>query len=323
MNYKYSVISLIIICLGILIFQCMYSDLNIVKENFITLEEKASMGYVSNSDTNSVSSNSYNDNENEKLDYRPKNAHMNSIVAKYSGKVLNIIPLNNPPTQKCIIPFFNKRIEKCVSVNDDGTYSLSIPNRNSIRQQFLIIHIKNAEDYENHIGLINSNLGYNLEDAKYPFYILKSLKKPNMALQYQDGNVSVRPLANYDSQKWDLSLDKIERMIGAHEREYDSRLTGDVRSDPEKLGTNEYSNNEKIKIKLNLDNQVLNTFLKQNLGKIITNNNDSDNESEIDVNGGLIDLGNCDGDGEDENSVPKNSVRSLCRGCNPDLINPE
>ena len=68
---------------------------------------------------------------------------------------------------------------------------------------------------------------------------------------------------------------------------------------------------------------VYNTFLKQNLGKIITNNNDSDNESEIDVNGGLIDLGNCDGDGEDENSVPKNSVRSLCRGCNPDLINPE
>jgi len=293
-----------------------------VQENFLTLEERASAGYVSSSDTVSESNNSESNNsESNNVDYRSKNAHMNSIVAKYSGKVLNIIPINNPPTQKCIIPFFNKRVEKCVSVNDDGTYSLSIPNRNSIRQQFLIIHIKNTEDYENHIGLINSNLGYNLEDARYPFFILKSLKKPNMALQYQDGNVSVRPLANYDSQKWDLSVDKIERMIGAHEREYDSRLTGDVRSDPEKLGANEYSNTDKIKIKLNLDNQVLNNFLKKNLGKIITQDNDSDNDSEIDVNGGLIDLGECDGG--DENVVPKNSVRSLCRGCNPDLINPE
>ena len=103
-------------------------------------------------------------------------------------------------------------------------------------------------------------MGYHVEDAKYPFFILKSNADHSKCLQYQDGNVSVRPLANYDSQKWDLSFEKVESVIGAHKREFQSKLTGDYRANPDELGSNEYGTDDSVKIKLNLDNKVLDNF---------------------------------------------------------------
>jgi len=302
-----------IICFILLIFLADYllSVSNLFKENFQNYEENAAQSYNAQSNDSAVA---VNDNVG---DNRSDSKHVLSIVAKYSGKVLNVECVGEPPSKVCAIPFFTKDGKRSLTVNNDGTYSLVVPNNRSMKQQFLVIYIPNSDIYMRHIPLKNENLGYNLDETKYPFFILKSNHDHSKALQYQDGNVTVRPLANYDSQKWDLSFEKVEGVIGAHKRDFESRLSGDYRSNPDELGSNEYEGSDDIKIKLNLDNQVLNNFLKKNLSSI--NNNDGDL---TDVDDGKIDLGSCNANSSN-NMVPRNSIKSICKGCNPDLIDPQ
>ena len=98
----------------------------------------------------------------------------------------------------------------------------------------------------------------------------------------------VRPIANYSQNG--MFPPKELRESSVHTEElYSSKLTGDVRSNPDELGSNEYGDMDKIKIKLNLDNQVLNSFLEKNLDKLVSQgNNDTDNESDYDINDGKI-----------------------------------
>ena len=236
-------ISLILFSILVVLADVFLNKKSIIKESFSNFDVSTAMR---NRASSSQSQETYEDNRSE-------STHIKSVISKYTGKVINIEALGEPPSKKATIPFFNEKNQKMnVSVNSDGTYSLVVPNKNSTKQQFAIIFIDSAESFSQHIPLPNENLGYSVQEASYPFYILKSIFDPTKALQYQDGNVMVRPLANYDSQKWDLSYDKIENVIGAHKRAYESKLTGDVRSNPDELGSNEYADNDRIKIKLNL-----------------------------------------------------------------------
>jgi hypothetical protein len=321
-----------IVCSILLIFLADYyfSISNLFKEDFLDYEESAASSY---NGSGPAGNNSEEPVVNDRGDNRNDSHHINSIVAKYSGKVLNVECVGEPPSRKCLIPFFSKEGKRSLTVNNDGTYSLVIPNKNSIRQQFLIIYISSAQIYSRHIPLKNENLGYHLEDVKYPFFILKSSQDHSKALQYQDGNVTVRPLANYDSQKWDLSFEKVEGVIGAHERNLESRLSGDYRSNPDELGSNEYEESDNIKIKLNLDNQVLNNFLMKNMANMVNGNgngNGNGNDDLTDVDDGKIDLGSCsaetNGNGGGNGGgafVPHNSIKSICKGCNADQIDPQ
>jgi hypothetical protein len=314
-----------IICSIFLIFLADYyfSISNLFKEDFTDYEESAARSYNGGSSGYVDAAAAAAAAENENLgDNRNDSKHINSIVAKYSGKVLNVECVGEPPSRKCLIPFFSKDGKRSLTVNNDGTYSLVVPNKTSVRQQFLIIYIPNAEIYARHIPLKNENLGYNLDDAKFPFFILKSNQDHSKALQYQDGNVTVRPLANYDSQKWDLSFEKVEGVIGAHKRDPESRLTGDYRSNPDELGSNEYEESDNIKIKLNLDNQVLNNFLMKNLSGGAVGGGD---DELTDVDDGKIDLGSCSATsgGNNGSFVPRKSIKSICKGCNVDQIDPQ
>jgi len=311
-----------IICSILLIFLVDYyfSISNLFKEDFTDYEENAAQSYNVGGGGDSVSAAAAAAENDQLGDNRNESNHINSIVAKYSGKVLNVECVGEPPSRKCLIPFFSKGGKRSLTVNNDGTYSLVVPNKTSVRQQFLIIYIPNAEIYSRHIPLKNENLGYHLDEAKFPFFILKSNQDHSKALQYQDGNVTVRPLANYDSQKWDLSFEKVEGVIGAHKRDAESRLTGDYRSNPDELGSNEYEESDNIKIKLNLDNQVLNNFLMKNMGNITGGGDEL-----TDVDDGKIDLGSCSpvSSGGGGSFVPRQSIKSICKGCNVDQIDPQ
>ena len=303
--------NIILICLILLVLSLIVLDLclnkrGVLRESFQTIDYSSAIKNMSESNGEPVGDN------------RSESKHIKSIVSKYTGKVLNVEGLSEPPTNTIMVPFFdNKSRKMSLSVNEDGTYSLVVPNKTSLKQQFLVIFIDGVDTYSKHIPLKNETLGYDITEAKYPFYILKSHADITKALQYQDGNVMVRPLANYDSQKWDISYDKIEKVIGTHKRNYESKLSGDYRANPDELGSNEYGDLDKIKIKLNLDNQVISRFLEKNLGEIVK---DSDDESTYDENEGRINLGSSCPLGSYDDKVPENAVRSLCPGCNPNNL---
>lgn len=310
-NENIILISLVLFALVLILVDYLLNKRGILKESFEDF------------DYNQAYNNQIDSNQQSYENPISQTSHIKSIVSKYTGKVLNVEANGEPPSSIVTMPFFNEKSQKMnLSVNMDGTYSIVIPNKNSTKQQFLLIFIDSAETYAKHIPLKNENLGYNINEANYPFYILKSHYDITKALQYQDGVVMIRPLANYDSQKWDISYDKIEGVIGTHKKTYESKLSGDFRANPDELGSNEYGDLDKIKIKLNLDNQVLNQFLEKNLDKLVSmGGNNTDDESVYDVNQGKIDLGSsCPIDTSYGNKVPPQAVASLCPGCNPNKL---
>ena len=53
-------------------------------------------------------------------------------------------------------------------------------------------------------------MGRPLDETSYPFHICKA-SKHDFVLNYEGGGLSVRKLANYDSQKWDVSTESINQ----------------------------------------------------------------------------------------------------------------
>lgn len=302
-------IGLIVFIVTLILLDVFLNKRSVLKEDFQTIDYNKGM------------KNMYGEKK-EIVDNISDTTHIQSIVSKYTGKVINVEAINEPPSRLLTVPFFDENSrKKSLSVNEDGTYSLVIPNKTSVNQQFILIFVDCADTYAKHIPLKNENLGYNIEDASYPFYILKSHKDMTKALQYQDGNIMIRPLANYDGQKWDISYDKIEKVIGTHKRNFESKLSGDYRANPDELGSNEYGDLDKIKIKLNLDNNVINKFINQTVGTALRDSLDSDAESSYDDDEGRILSGkSCPLDLSYNDRVPNNAIKSLCPGCNPNNL---
>ena len=294
---KYLIFVLVILLIS-LILNHIFNFTNIINENFVDFFEEASKGYVSSSSGSSGQ------------DYEIKdNKDILAIVSKYNGKKINVEPLGQPPTQKCIIKFFGS---KALTMNDDGSYSLGISNKDSIKQQWKFNLIKNEEDYKKIIPNGNLGLGYNLSNAHYPFFVITSVFDDTKCLQYDNGSLLVLPIANYDSQKWDISYQKVVSSVEVHKTNPKSKLSGNFREDGTELGPNEYSDDPN-KIKLNL-NLATNT-LKQLIGSSgLDIRQDSSNNS--------INLEDCDECNKDQ-WIPRDSVKSICSGCDPDLIDPK
>jgi len=280
---------LIILCIDL-----VFNFSAILEENFDGNTEDASRAWESSDPTTHIT---------------PSNDQkIQAIVSKYSGKTINIEPIDGPPTKKVLIHFYGSR---ALTMNDDGTYSIGISDKNNIRQQWEIHAINTGVQYDSFIPKSNKTMGKDLEDVKYPFYIVRSAHKPDRALQYESGSILVRPLANYDSQKWDISYTKIDSTDAIRTHKYDpmSILSGDFRTDPQIPSANEYSvDTDKIKINLNLDNSTLGSILnKYEPGNTQTGEN-------------TLPASNTDCD--ETKWLDRDSVRSVCVGCDPDSIDP-
>ena len=278
---------LIILCID-LVFN--FSD--ILEENFTSHLPAAARAWESSDPTTHIT---------------PSNDQkIRSIVSKYSGKTINIEPIGEAPTKKVLIHFYGSR---ALTMNDDGTYSIGISDKNNFRQQWEIHAINTRVEYE-HMNP-DKTIGYNLDDVKYPFYIVRSVYKPDRALQYESGSILVRPLANYDSQKWDISYTKIESNEAIRTHKYDpmSILSSDFRTDPQIASANEYSvDQDKIKINLNLDNSTLGSILnKYEHGNTQTGENP---------------ISNTPTDCDETKWLNRDSIKSVCSGCDPDSIDP-
>ena len=302
---KNCMVFILIILLISLILNSVFNFTNIINENFSDFFEKASKGYVASS--SSISADVSADVSDNEYDIK-EDKDIVAIVSKYNGKKINVEPLGQPPTQKCIIKFFGS---KSLTMNDDGSYSLGISNKDSVKQQWKFNLIKNEEDYKKIIPSKNLNLGYNLSNANYPFFVITSVYDDTKCLQYDNGSLLVLPTANYDSQKWDISYQKVISSVELHKTNPKSKLSGNFREDGGELSANEYLDDpNKIKLNLNLETNTL----KQLLGTSGVNiRNNSSNNS--------LKLEDCD-ECKKDNWIPRASVKSICSGCDPDSLDP-
>ncbi len=138
-----------------------------------------------------------------------------SVTSKYSGKSFNVDAL--PPVKGAKQKYMIKWVPVggkpggCITANDDGTYSSPICNANINKQQWFIKEVKNSEQYTKLIPKDRRTMGGSLDDAEYPFYLVQSVEYENYCLHYEGGGLAIREIANYNSQKWDISKDKIEQ----------------------------------------------------------------------------------------------------------------
>lgn len=217
-----------------------------------------------------------------------------SIISKMSGRVINITFMTNDPNNETIFIPSPTSHNKNIVINSDGTLSEDVVRTSDVNQQWILKKISNVSEYNNVLGS-NSNSGYSTTSSciSYPFYIVMSnspsKKNPNYCLSYEPGRLFARPIGNYDNQKWETSKQKLNgKSICTH-----NTSSGNLRSNPDTTD-GQSVDADKIKIKLNLNDQLL----SQLFGKNVQNSN-SNSDS-------------CD------TYLPKNSIKSICKGCDLD-----
>ena len=161
-----------------------------------------------------------NNNETEETDAeleekckKVETTSFGSITSKYSGKSINIEAL--PPVKgskrKYMIQWqpVGGKPGGCLTANADGTYSTPICNANINKQQWFIKEVKNEDEYLKLIPKDRQTMGRSMDETEFPFHIVQSSEFENYCLHYEGGGLAIREIANYDSQKWDVSKDKV------------------------------------------------------------------------------------------------------------------
>jgi hypothetical protein len=212
---------------------------------------------------------------------------INSIISKVDGTMLNVktdtdtdqsstsnnktieILIDNNDARLCMDGAINNNLIKCSSSNKQTwalTYIGDVATMNQVSS--------------------NQHLGQRSTMINYPFFMVL---KGDLALQYNNGRFSVALIGNYDSQKWDVSSQKINSGQLFIRDIYDGpldKMPYSRGSDPK----------DRVKINLNVNDERLKEILH------------------ID-SGGAGGAGATASDSKCGKYVPNEAVENLCSGC--------
>ena len=315
------------------------------------------LGKVYNVD-NKIEESGKSDGDRAELLERCKNlgkTDFGSIVSKYSGKTINVEKEPNSPAGKTryIIKWepLGGKPGGCITANADGSYSTPICNNVADQQLWEIIEVKDEEQFTELIktygGEDRLKMGRPLDETSYPFHICKS-SKHDFVLNYEGGGLSVRKLANYDSQKWDVSTEtiaqdpmptqnynKLSSLTPGHNisksdmsaATFGKNMNGNGGAN---MNGNGGENMDGVNFNINVDPDLLKQLLGNDHGgdEYGGNNNQDDfyssennnmgkGMSEEDAKSMFIDREGCSDCGDiPERFIRKDLVKSMCPGCN-------
>ena len=145
----------------------------------------------------------------------------NSIVSKYSGKIINIEQLEGEKYKDGNTEYHVYLIKwqplggkpgGCITCNDDGTFSTPICDLQNNKQKWYIKKIENETEWKKEIDDEDrQKMGRHFTSTDFPFHIVVSKEYNDYVLNYEGGGLSIRKKANYDGLKWDVSKDKIKQ----------------------------------------------------------------------------------------------------------------
>ena len=282
---------MLFICIFIVLvifIDLIFNFSGILIENFTSQAAEAYGASTESGSSGSGSSGSGSGSSNRRGDIK-------SIVSKVSGRVFNIT-VNSSDNDIVTVSSPENPTKANLTVNQDGTLSEEAKIEN-LNQQFELQKINNAEEYRR--VLLTNNNGANVTSTctKYPFYLVKSKalgkNKIPWCLAYDTGNLYVYPIGNYDNQKWDVSNITVETKSFCVNN-LDNTSAGQLRSQAD----NPIKNNDKIKINFNLNDE-----LKNKLFGVEGSSSSASSSNQ-----------KC------PTYLPKNSINSLCKGCDLDKL---
>lgn len=217
---------------------------------------------------------------------------LGSVTSKYSGKSFNVdaLPAVKGSKRKYMIKWqpVGGKPGGCITANADGTYSTPICNANINKQQWFIKEVKNAEQYRKLIPKDRRKMGGDIDEAEYPFFVIQSTEYENYCLHYEGGGLAIREIANYNSQKWDVSKDKIiQDPLPTQETNKYSALTPGHRmgSSDKTLGSlgetgGSNGNSSPMQFNINIDPDLLSKIgVDTGLGGLTSSGNNNDGSS--------------------------------------------
>lgn len=286
----------ILLLVSIIIVLIIFIDL-IFNFTGIVVEKFSGGGY-------NVNQNSNTNTTDDEYDHTT----IKSIVSKNDGKTFNIKFIPNDPQHRLVTVGSPVKRNANISVNSDGTISEELKMSSSESQRFTLHKIVDGQSYHEVLGDNSPGANEFSDETKYPFYILVPSLNSERCLTYEPGNLFTSVKGNYSNQKWDVSsLANPTTTVLTHNVNNNSigslNSNGDG-SDGELIDPN------KIKINLNLTDELKHQLLGidpstsgsgSGSGNNSSNSNGSNNQS-------------CG------THIHRDSLVSLCRGCDPDRL---
>lgn len=141
-----------------------------------------------------------------------------------------LVPIKNPNSQSP---------PGCLSVTETGWHESAICAENNADQRWQVVHIGSQADFEKAMSnaktqnsTVGFTYGYRIDKVDYPFFIVVSTDFPAQALYYNGSALGVRPLGNYDDQKWDILSEEVKDPVMTHNYNYHSKLTPELQTLP-------------------------------------------------------------------------------------------
>lgn len=315
------IMSLIIVIVIFVDLIFNFSGLRITKKN-ITEQFQSVAGDAYNSGNDSGENNINNMLDSEDYDHR----NIKSVVAKNDGRMFNVIFLPNDNENKSICVSSPVSKNANITVNSNGTISQELKMTSKTNQQFLLLKITNGSDYTDLLG--NNPLGANefSADTKYPFYIIKSVQLSNWCLAYEPGRLFLAPIGNYSNQKWDVSNFR-NPSLSVLTHNVENTNIGGINSSSDGGVSGEINDPNKIKINLNLTDELRDQLfgLDGNVpltGAGVGERDNSPRTRNIGSSNSNSSRGGRSGEsnGSCPTEIPKDSITSLCRGCDVDRL---
>lgn len=312
------VISIVLIC--IILIDMLLNLSGKLTENFEDNNEEAEFLYQ-----NAVGENQNRElgrNESNNGEVNHMTTHVKSVESIYSGARYDVVAL---PLNTRLVPTIN------INIKTDAFNSFSVKDRiltrestdyKDFKQTFKLVRIESMEDV---LKFIKEGTYIEADEKEFPYYFIKAPGINNLSvLNIGDSEISITRASNRPNQRFNIEFEPKQALVDSQKDTLDINIKLDQDSIDKlisKLGLQPEENlNTNLNTKLNnapfntneLEDELNNSDL---ISEMINNADNSYNYNSIsDSNRALL---KCD----HSKWIPREAIRSACRGCDPDLIN--
>lgn len=313
------VISIVLIC--IILIDMLLNLSGKLTENFETSDannEAAKFLFQNAAGENQNRALARNESNNGEVNHMT--THVKSIESIYSGARYDVVAL---PLNTRLVPTIN------INIKTDAFNSFSVKDRilsrestdyKDFKQTFKLVRIESMADV---LKFIKEGTYIEAEEKEFPYYFIKAPGINNLSvLNIGDSEISITRASNRPNQRFNIEFEPKQALVDSQK----DTLDINIKLDQDSIDT--------LISKLGLQpEENLNSNTKLNNAPFNTNDledeiNDSDLISEMmnDVDNSYNynslpdskkELLKCN----HSKWIPREAIRSACRGCDPDLIN--
>ena len=312
------VISIVLIC--IILIDMLLNLSGKLTENFEESDasEAAKALFQNTTEQNQNAGSAKNESNNDEVNHMT--THVKSVESIYSGARYDVVAL---PLNTRIVPTIN------INIKTDAFNSFSVKDRllsrestdyKDFKQTFKLVRIESMEDV---LKFIKEGTYIEAEQQEFPYYFIKAPGINNLSvLNIGDSEISITRASNRPNQRFNIEFEPKQALVDSQKDTLEINIKLDQDSIDSLISKLGLQPEENLNSNTKLNNAPFNTNELEdeiNDSDLISEMmNDADNSYNYNsVSDSNRELLKCD----HSKWIPREAIRSACRGCDPDLIN--